>query len=381
MAWTAGDSDEEEQGLCDDGAASTSRGRSGGPPRAADAKLTAEGPTRGRFEIRRSAPQCLLLAVAVGGAFMLGHHSPSWVALAVLGPDAASARSRYELRDARAAALSAAGTQSTAVASAAGAAVEGPAAAAPAQEAPVSAPAAGAQEASAAGAAVEGQAAPAAGAQGAPAPALTAAPGALGGAPMATAAAAAAASTQKDTTTTQRASANAAEGPLLPLRLVVTSYVRYTIALVELLKSLESLGFSRCLKEMLVVVGGSSSEVGPHPMEDERWGRLGVTVVNTTLNAQDLTGLSALYHHRGHPQVAARAYLYVHDTVLFAPDFVSRFSTLASLIGEDELRIPPMPASNIFAFGRRVVERYQTHFDVNLSKQAGLDVEWERRGW
>jgi len=164
------------------------------------------------------------------------------------------------------------------------------------------------------------------------------------------------------------------------MRLVVNSHVKYSKPLGDLFQSLLQVHFQEPkphFQEIVVVFGGSSRDIGPYTAPG-KWGELGVTYINSTLNAFDYNALSSLYHYRDHPRVRAHAYLYTHDTVLMTDDFMERFDKLASIIQEDELRIPITPSSNIFALGRKVIESYGTNFDVNLTKGEAVDLEWGR---
>lgn len=115
------------------------------------------------------------------------------------------------------------------------------------------------------------------------------------------------------------------------LKLAINTHVKYAKPLQLLLASLRAVSFTR-FEDVLVLVGGSDSEQPPTraplsrlapgaPPEDM------VVVAKTTTNGFDYHGLAMLARYRANPLIAAEVYVYVHDTVTFASDFVERYET------------------------------------------------------
>lgn len=160
------------------------------------------------------------------------------------------------------------------------------------------------------------------------------------------------------------------------IKLIVNSDVRYSTALDTLLQSLEHASFLRWPD--VIVMRGSASEDSEPYKPDTMFGKLGVTYVDLKLSSRDLHGFSGLYHHRNDPDVKAKVYMYIHDTVKANSSFPSLFDSMGS-VGTDEVRHPPFPFSNICVFGSGVVENYSLQFDKVVSKAGGIQIEFGGR--
>lgn len=153
-------------------------------------------------------------------------------------------------------------------------------------------------------------------------------------------------------------------GPERPM-LVVNSHIAYSKPLHQLLQSLSSIGFAHFCR-VLVVIGGSQQDVPPTR-------RGNITVIRSKLNAHDYTGLSALHVHRA--VVAAPMYVYMHDTCLVHPRFLSYFNESIRLLGDNMFHTNEMGHSNVFAFSYRFVDTYGDAFTRKFTKWEAILME------
>jgi len=164
------------------------------------------------------------------------------------------------------------------------------------------------------------------------------------------------------------------------LKLAVNSHVAYSRPLHCLFDSLLATGFSK-LDDVLVLLGGSQVDAGPRHVPlaavAPRAGlRANVTVLRTRANAIDYHGLALIHRHRKHPLVRAETYLYVHDTVTFAADFVRRFESFRLRKSARIFTTWPLPNSNVVAFGADVIARFRTNFDGDIAKRDAFPMEF-----
>mmetsp|Transcript_29589 Transcript_29589/g.55374 ORF Transcript_29589/g.55374 Transcript_29589/m.55374 type:complete len:285 (+) Transcript_29589:106-960(+) len=161
-----------------------------------------------------------------------------------------------------------------------------------------------------------------------------------------------------------------ADEEMQPLKLVINSNAQYAKPRETLLRSLQVAKFEN-YTDVIIVIGGSAYDK-VHQLD-------GITMVETKFMSFDLTALSMLWHHRHHPWIKAKAYIYLLDTMTVGLGFPGKFEHYAfeDPLGPSEFRSPPRLSSNICMFGRGVVESYQTNFDTNLTKQ---DVLWFEHG-
>jgi len=154
------------------------------------------------------------------------------------------------------------------------------------------------------------------------------------------------------------------------LKLVVNSNAKYVqnSTWQQLFSSLEAARFED-YKNIILVKGGSKHNA-TYVDNSQR----GITILETQFENFDLHGLSALYHNKDNPLIRADAYVYILDTTTVGKTFPQKFANFSKL-RYYELARPPIPASNVCAFGRGVVERYKTNFDTNVSKVDGLAFE------
>jgi len=154
------------------------------------------------------------------------------------------------------------------------------------------------------------------------------------------------------------------------LKLVVNSNAKYmhNSTWQHLFDSLEAARFED-YKNIILVKGGSKHNA-TYVDNSQR----GITILETQFENFDLHGLSALYHNKDDPLIRADAYVYILDTTTVGKRFPQKFANFSKL-DLYELTRPPIPASNVCAFGRGVVERYKTNFDTHVSKVDGLAFE------
>ena len=116
-------------------------------------------------------------------------------------------------------------------------------------------------------------------------------------------------------------------------------------------------------------------------LEEDQDG-VAVTVIFQRHQSFDYHGLAALHVHARHPLVAARGYIYTLDTTLAHPSFPQHFDYIARIFVRAQtncssaLFTAPLPASNIFVFGRGVVQLYRNAFSsMALTKAEAVLLE------
>jgi hypothetical protein len=159
------------------------------------------------------------------------------------------------------------------------------------------------------------------------------------------------------------------------MRLVINSHKNYTAPLAFAVKTLMNDHFD--LSDLIVIIGGCDNNTEPSLHS------LGYTIVQTTLNNFDYTGLSVLHKLKEHPNIKSPSFFYTLDTVRFLPGFKVRFQEISRLFEindlSDALIACPRPNSNVVAFGHKVLSSYGNEFDLPISKRDAIVAEVEGR--
>lgn len=151
------------------------------------------------------------------------------------------------------------------------------------------------------------------------------------------------------------------------MKVVINSHTRYTQPRAQLLDSVRESSFP--MTDVIVVIGGVEQS-SPPSTTDTSWVK-----IECTEEAYDFHALTCLFRYKDHPLVRADGYLYLHDTCTVEREtFVQclrdlDFSSPYTIYG------PPLPAANICALARGVVERIGWTYNKHISKREAISIE------